>query len=146
MATTVATALVWWLRGDAAVMALVDGRIYQNLMMQGTRYPCLVLSTVSEPESYHQRGNSGLHTTRVQVEHYAQMASGLDAKQQVDDVAAAVDAALSGRRFTQADRFVESCFRANRIDNFEPPPINAFRVLLEFLIRSRILQPTSQGE
>jgi Protein of unknown function (DUF3168) len=133
---TTTTALVYWLRADPAVAALVGARVYQQIPTQSPTYPFVVLQTVSRPLIYHLRGEGGIVTTRVQVDSYAQEQTGLDAKALVDEVAAAVDARLSGRVFVQGTVYVRACLCSDRIDTFERLELHAYRVLLDYYVWS----------
>jgi hypothetical protein len=132
---TPTTALLHWLRDDPALELLVNGRIYQGKLPQSPDYPALILNTVSEPRRYHQRGEVGLVRTRLQIDAYAQEASGSDAKGLVDGVAAVVNARVSARSFVQGDVRVFVSYCDNKIDNFEEKLL-AHRVLLEYVVWS----------
>lgn len=131
MSTTATTALVFHLRADPGVAALAGTRIYQALLPQSPTYPAAVLTTVSEPQSYQLRGLAGLTGTRVQADSYA------PGKTEVDGLAAAIDLALSGRRFSASGvRFTE-VLRVNRIDTYDGAELRVFRVMLEYLVQTR---------
>lgn len=59
------------LTGNAAVTAIVGGRINFGAHPQGQPLPAIVLNTVSDIEDYHMNGAGGLSTGRVQVDVYA---------------------------------------------------------------------------
>ena len=142
--TTPTTALVFYLRADPAVAALVQGRVWQILLPQPAVLPAVVLTTVSEPEAYQLRGVAGVTPTRVQVDCYADERDGVDAKAEVDAVAAAVDTALSGRRVAAAEFLLSPVLRVNRIDSFEAEEVRAFRVMLEYVVSTRLaLRPSA---
>lgn len=138
--TTPGTGVVLKLQSDPAVVALTGGRIYQVHLPQGPDYPAVVVQTIAEPVPYHLRGTAGLVPTRVQVDAYAQEGPGIAPKTLVDQVAAAVDASLSGRVFMVGPApplQVFTVLRINRIDSYEAEEFRVFRVLQEYTVWSR---------
>lgn len=137
MTTTVRTAVIMWLRADPALAALVGARIYPVLLPQSPTYPAVVVTQITELVGYQLRGPAGLDETRIQIDVYAQVADGVDAVDLVDRVAHAVDARLSGSLFTHDTCRVRGCFRITWLDGFAAPEVEAYRVLLEYVIHSR---------
>ena len=128
------TAIVFWLRADPGVAAIVANRVHPIQLPQSPVYPASVVQTVSDPGLYHLRGRAGLSKARLQIDNYVQIKPGVDAVDLVDRLAAAVDAALGGKSFRQGAIGVRVATRTNDIDYFEEPEINAYRVLLEYLV------------
>jgi hypothetical protein len=61
-----------------AVSALFSDRVYQLRLPQGSTLPAVRVQHVGEVGSMHQRGETNLFQTRVQVDAYAGEASGAD--------------------------------------------------------------------
>jgi hypothetical protein len=62
----------------SAVSALVSSRVYQLRLPQGSPLPAVRVQQISDVGDMHQRGETNLFRTRVQVDAYAQEASGAD--------------------------------------------------------------------
>lgn len=66
------------IRDIAAVAALVGTRVYQLRLPQGATLPAVRVQQIGDVGSMHQRGETNLYRTRVQVDAYAGEASGTD--------------------------------------------------------------------
>jgi hypothetical protein len=64
--------------GLPAVVAIVTARVYLDKLPQSPAYPCVRVQLVDSDEGQHLRGANGVQQARVQVDAYAQEASGLD--------------------------------------------------------------------
>lgn len=62
----------------AAVTALVGQRVRLLRFRQSETWPAVRVQQISDVESMHLRGSSGLHTARVQIDYCAGEASGVD--------------------------------------------------------------------
>lgn len=87
---------------DGTVAGIVGDKVFWRLRPQGSDYPCVVLSIVSDDRAQDYAGRVGLWQTRVQIDCYA-----LKYGQNValrDAVIAAIlpGAALSGVTFSRA--------------------------------------------
>jgi len=88
-------ALIAKLLATAGITALVGQRISWSRRPQGEALPAIVLHRIDGAPDYHLTGASGIVESRVQVDCWG--ASYGSAKA----VARAVEAAVSGQRFTQ---------------------------------------------
>jgi hypothetical protein len=81
---------------------LVDVRIHAMKLPQSPTLPAVRLALVGEPKTYHLRGVNSMTRARIQVDTYVDEtpATDVDPEDQLDAVAAAADAALSGKTFT----------------------------------------------
>ena len=89
------SALAAYLLAQTGLTSLVGQRITWARRDQGSALPAIVLHRIDGARDYHHAGASGLITSRVQVDCWA--ASFPSAK----GLARAVEAAISGGRFTQ---------------------------------------------
>lgn len=71
-------AVVERIRDIAAVSALAGQRVYQLRLPQGATLPAVRVQQISDVGDMHQRGETNLYTTRVQVDAYAAESSGND--------------------------------------------------------------------
>lgn len=65
------TDLVWWLKSQAAVTALVSTRITPMPLPQGSTLPAITYWLISTPREYVQTGRAGLARARVQIDVWA---------------------------------------------------------------------------
>jgi Protein of unknown function (DUF3168) len=136
--TPPAEAIVYWLKADPALAALVGTRIYQVHLPQSPSYPAVLVQSVSEPVTYHARGPNNLVQTRIQVDSYASEAAGGNQLDVVNQTALLVDLRLSGATFRAGTPplSVRAVFRSNRLDLYEPED-RLLRIMLEYLVWSR---------
>lgn len=87
---TIEEAIVERLRGIAAVTALVVNRIYLLKAPQKPVSPFLLVRLIDDLPQYHLRGPYGMRPARIQVDAYAEDASGVDFQAQANLLAAAV--------------------------------------------------------
>jgi hypothetical protein len=66
------------IRDISAVAALIGSRVYQLRLPQGTALPAVRVQQIGDVGDLHQRGETNLFRTRVQVDVYAVEASGTD--------------------------------------------------------------------
>lgn len=82
-------ALIDLIKSDAAIAALVNGRVYPLRRPQGSAFPAIVSTRVSGQPLYDDDGEVGLQNARVQVDSIALTYT------QAKDLAQAVRAALT---------------------------------------------------
>jgi hypothetical protein len=136
---TVETAIRTALVADPGVAALVGGRVYQLILPQDADLPAVLVQLISEPTSPHLRGIDALTGARVQTDVYAAQTSGTDPYAVAEDVAAAVDAALSGRKFdvgTGDARHVAQVVRISRRPLYEGGELREVRMQQDFAVWS----------
>ena len=94
-------ALTSLLLGDAALQALVAGRIHWlRQPRQAEGFPYVNLTMISDPRSYHMAGPSRLRTTRVQLDVWAETYAEAEAvKEAVDDLLGGYRGTLGRVRF-----------------------------------------------
>ena len=136
---TVETAIRTVLANDPGVTALVDGRVYQLILPQDADLPAVLVQLISEPTSQHLRGVDRLTGARVQTDVYAPTTSGTDPYAVAEDVAAAIDAALSGRKLdvgTGDGRHVANVQRLSRRPLYEGGELREVRMQQDFAVWS----------
>lgn len=136
---TVEIAVLERLRGDSAVRAIVDGRVYQLVLPQSFTAPAIRVQLIDQPTLYHLRGGDTLSRARVQTDAYARPAAGTDCYQVAADLADAISATLSGQRWTAGGtpgRDVSGAFRADRQVLWEGGDIQSVRVRQDWIVWS----------
>ena len=122
-------ALIAHLLAQAGITALVGNRINWLRRPQGEALPAMALQLVSGVPDYLLDGSYSLTESRVQMDAWAK--SFLQAKQ----IARAVEAALSGQRFTQSGvRFAGVFIASERDDTFDETPDTYFRTSLDLMV------------
>jgi hypothetical protein len=128
-----------YLAADAGVAALVEARVYLQQLPQSTAYPAIRVQLISEPKAYHLRGARRLMQSRIQIDAYDSEEAEDDYASAID-VAAAVDAALSGRRFTVGEGSpatrVVGAFRIARRAAFVAQELRQTGISQDFLVWS----------
>lgn len=121
-------ALIARLLATAGVSALVSNRINWSRRPQAEALPAIVLHRIDGSPDYHTQGPSGLIESRVQVDCWGASYGAAKA------LARAIDAAVSGARFTQgAIRFDAILIVDERDSTFdETTPI--FRTSLDLMV------------
>lgn len=126
------------LMADATVASLVADRVYQLVLAQQPTLPAIRIQLIDEPQSYHFRGPDGSKRARVQIDSFGREAAGYLA---VNEVAEAVEGALSGLRFTvpgsPSDLQITAAFLDARRVLYEGEELRLVRVLQEFIIWSK---------
>lgn len=135
---TVEQATLEHLKADSAVAALVGARVYQLKLPQKPTLPAVRVQLIDEPVRYHLRGSVAVMRARVQADSYAAEASGSDPYASVTALAAAVDAALSGQRWSDDGSpvtiEVTGCFRQNRMVLYEAEELRLVRVMQDYYV------------
>lgn len=140
---TVEVAICEQLLAASGLTALVGSRIYHVKLPQKPTLPAVRVQLIDEPRDYHLRGVHGSTRALVQVDAYAAEVSataGYDPKATVDAVAAAIDAALSGQRFTNgspATIEITSCFRDARRPLYDADDLRLLRVSQDYRVVSK---------
>jgi hypothetical protein len=117
------------LLASPGVTAICSRRINWSLKPQGEPMPCIILHLIDGVPDYRVSGDKGLTAARVQVECWA-----LDLKT-AKALARAVDAALSGQRFTQGTtRFAGVLIDDEDDDTFVEAPDTFFRTRLDLAV------------
>lgn len=127
---------------DAAVAALVSGRVFLLKLPQRVTLPAIRVQLIDEPLGYHLRGEHGCARARVQVDCYAAEASGGNSYTSASDVADSVDDALSGQKFenigSPVSISVSGCFREDRRTLYEDADDRKLvRVMQDYYVWSR---------
>jgi hypothetical protein len=87
---TVEEAILARIEDLSPVTAIVGTRVYLDMLPQGPTYPAVRVVQVSDLATQHLRGPDGMRYARVQVDHYAEDASGVDTYEVVSELWAAV--------------------------------------------------------
>jgi len=116
------------------VAAFVGPRVYQLKLPQKPTLPALRVQLIAEPSRYHLRGVVNAWEALVQVDAYANEFDPAfpDPYAQVQQLAAAVDDALSGRLATVGTIQIVGCFRLSRGPLYEPGELRLARLLQEY--------------
>lgn len=129
------------LMADAAVAALVGSRVYVVKLPQRVTYPAVRVQLVDQPQRYHLRGEDELTRARVQIDAYASEDAGGNPYTSADNVADAIEASLSGKKFrnTGSPEEIEitGCFREDRRAMYDPDELRLVRILQDFMVWSR---------
>lgn len=125
--------LIAKLLATAGITALAGARINWMRRTQGQTIPAdkaaIVLHLIDAPREYRVDGAAGLIVSRVQVDCWAHSFKAAKA------AARAVDAGLSGQRFTQgATRFAGVLTLDEGDDTFDEPPLTYFRTRLDLAV------------
>lgn len=137
---TVEQAVVERLLGDATVAALVSTRVYQLRLPQSPTLPAVRVQLIDHPLLYHLRGGEQVSNCRIQVDAYAENASGTDPYDAAADVADAITAAMSGQQWSATGTppiDVVACFRIDRRPAWEAAEIGAVRILQDWNVWAR---------
>jgi Protein of unknown function (DUF3168) len=102
------------LAADAAVAALVGGRIYDRRLPPGAAVPAITLRTVSRKDVRSQDGPSRLARPRVQVDSWAR--TGVE----VDELAEAVRLCLDDLTTTGEGGTIQGTFSDASRDVYDP--------------------------
>lgn len=124
------------LLADAGVTALVSTRIWQLKLPQSPSLPAVRVQVISEPKGYQLRGPDGATRARVQVDSVADESAGYT---QLDTIALAVDAALSGATFTSGSTWVTGCFRDNRRSMYDPQELRQIVIAQDYIVWHKAL-------
>jgi Protein of unknown function (DUF3168) len=133
---TVSTAVAQRLRDNGGVSAFVAGRVYQLKLPQQPTLPAVRVQLVSEPAIYHLRGVTNLYEALVQVDAFANEYDLLrpDPYDTVTQLADAIDACLSGARFTISPIQVQGSFRVNRAPLYDSEELRLARIMQEYRV------------
>lgn len=123
-------ALIARLLATAGVTALVSTRVNWSRRPQGSALPAIVLHRIDGTPDVHHSGRSGLVTSRVQCDCWAESYGAAKA------IARAVETAITAQTFTQgATRFDAILIDSERDDTSdETTPL--FRTSLDLLVQS----------
>lgn len=131
----------------AAVVALAGARIYVEKLPQAPVYPCVRVVLVDDIDSYHQRGINGLVEARVQVDAFAQEASGADPYAEVAALAQAIDGDGLGAAATGLSGWIgrvgspalemASVFRADRRRHYDPEELRVVTMSQDYIVTYR---------
>ncbi len=133
--------------GLSQVTALVSTRVYLDKLPQDVAYPCVRVMLVDDLESYQLRGPDGTLTARVQLDAYAQEASGVDPYASASSLAQAIDwdgagesaTGLAGWKGTVGSPPFEvlKCFRVNRTRFYDPEELRVVTISQDYLVTYR---------
>lgn len=133
---TIEVAVRKYLASRTEVTSLVGQRIFQLILPQDVELPAVRIQTISEPQPYHLRGPADLKRTRIQIDCYGKTTGfktgDLDPYTVVSNVAAAVNAVLSGVKFKLQDVNVQGIFRVTRRALYEGEELRLVRVSQDF--------------
>jgi hypothetical protein len=125
----------------SGVTALLGTRIYVLKLPQSPSYPVALIQLVSLVDEYTHDGDAALGVSRVQVDVFAQEASGADPYATAVAAADAIHAALSGISFdgsgSPVDLEISGAFRMNRQTAYEPDALRVVRVLQDYRVQWR---------
>lgn len=122
-------ALIAHLLAQAGITALVGNRINWLRRPQAAVLPDIILHRIDGAPDYHLTGPSGLVESRVQVDCWADTFAG------AKHIARAVEAAVSGQRFTRgAIRFDAILILDEGDDTFDETPNVYFRTRLDLAV------------
>jgi hypothetical protein len=131
---TITDAVCQHLVGAPAVAAFVGPRVYQLKLPQQPTLPAVRVQLIAEPARYHLRGVLNAWEALVQVDAYATEFDRTfpDPYAQVQQLATAIDDALSGRLATIGTIAIVGCFRLSRGPLYEPGELRLARILQEY--------------
>jgi hypothetical protein len=131
---TISDAVCQHLVATPAVAALVGPRVYQLKLPQQPTLPAIRVQLIAEPARYHLRGVVNAWEALVQVDAYANEFDPAfpDPYDRVAQIAAAIDAALSGVIATVGTIAVIGSFRTARSPLYEPGELRLARILQEY--------------
>lgn len=99
------------LESEAALTALVgagdDARIYPVILPQDAQRPAITYQVISDPRTYNQDGEDGLHKARVQLDLYG---SSYSQCQQLRNVIVDNFSGAIGERFGSPEIKISACF------------------------------------
>ena len=136
---------IWTRVAGLTPVTTITPRVYLEKVAQGARYPLVLVQLISDPTQYHNRGpiNSGI--ARIQVDATGQEASGVNARAQAEDLAAAIDGDGKGKLATGLSGFIgpigstglyiQGIFRINRMPRLTPEEFNTFTMIQEYFVR-----------
>ena len=101
---------------------------------QASVMPRVSYQQISQVALYSHSGDSGLYTTRVQINCVA------EDEGQADQIAGVVRRLLSGYQGFWGGTKVHSCFLANDVGDYQPAPLVYFR-RIDFLITHSEMTP-----
>ena len=130
-------AIVDRLLATTGVTTLVGTRIYQLRLPQDATFPAVRVQLVDETQDYHLRGGSKTRRTRLQVDSFAQEASGVDPYAAVGSLAAAIETALSGQIFADGSMQITGAFLQTRQPLYESEELRLVRMLQEWIVWSQ---------
>lgn len=137
---TVEQAVAEHLVAANAVTTLVSTRVYLQKLPQLPTLPAVVVQLVAVMDFYHLRGGDQMERSLVQVDAYADEASGGDPYASVAAVADAVHDTLNAQQFAAAgsiDVEITGVFRRTRMPMYEAQELRQMRMLQEYHVWSR---------
>lgn len=146
---TIEQAIVERLQSLAAVTAIAGTRVHMMKLPQRPTLPAVRVQQVGEIVPYHLRGVGAFLRTRIQVDAYADEASGGDAYETASNLAQAIDGdglgdsatGLSG--FTgdvggsPPELFIAGMFRDTRRPMYEPGELRLVRIQQDYFVHWR---------
>lgn len=132
-------AVVGRLFDEAAVAALVGGRVYQLVLPPGGTLPAIRVQLIDDQQTKHLRGPNGLTAARVQVDAFDKEASGADPYVSVSNVAEAVNDALVFEPFAVGSIRVQCATRVDKRAMHEADELNQVRILQDFIVWSKVM-------
>lgn len=128
-------ALVAYILAGVGVQAAVSNRITWAVRTQGSRTPAIVLHNISSVPVYSDEGDSGLASTRIQADSWAETYA------LAKNAARALTARLNenGAKFVSGDYEFQFAFKEDEQDSFERGAAaeNLYRTRLDFIIMYR---------
>lgn len=112
-------ALTNFLLGSNGITSLVGQRITWTSRPQASALPAIVLHKISSAPQYSDEGESGLFSSRVQVDCWAKDGNGTSGDTSARAVAAAVKARVSGLRQTSGGIEFQAIFVEDEQGTFE---------------------------
>lgn len=125
------------LASSMAIQAIVSDRVYQLQFPQGPTLPAVRVQLVDDIPGYDLRGPSGLSIARIQVDAAAGPVSGGDSYQAAADLAAEIDAVLSGAAGSAGGSpgvSISGMFREARRVQFDPDELRTVVVSQDYQV------------
>lgn len=127
---------------DGGVFALVATRGYQLKLPQKATLPAFRIQLVSDPRSYHLRGPNKLCRARIQIDAYGEESAGTDPYASVNQLATAIETALSGKVFTAGSPIeckITGAQQDDRRVGYESEELRQIRVSMDYTVWYRVI-------
>ena len=114
-----------FLLAQNALSIIIADRLMPNMLSQDLPSPGIAYQQISEVPDYDHTGDTGYRETRIQFDIEG------DSVPQVQEVAAALDSALSGFHGTMGETRMHAVFKQNQISAFNAQN-KSFRIIQDY--------------
>ncbi len=124
---TIDEAIYQYLAAHDGLAALVDDRIYPEMLPEGATFPAMTFTQISLTPRYTHDGDANLDTARFQFDCYG------ESRAIVGQIAQQLRAALSGVRTSQGSVRIGSAFLVNDLPGFDDG-LNRWRRIVDYMV------------